>query len=190
MPLSCGDLELEESGDYSWVIQSDFPEQDDHGQWNFVAHDADSGILFFTDTESVLFERSADELLTSRDGFRPCRQATTQGADADSLPEVPPPELYQHLQGTCWRKTNAFDVDRIPDQLVFGTDGNFEASYRNGTCRHGGIFTVAYRDLVQQIDENDCGRQQNARAFPQEGPELIEGVLSTTAENFSMGQVL
>jgi WD40 repeat protein len=177
LPPTCHSLTLLANGSYSWTAVSDYPERQDSGQWNFVARDRDSGTLFFSNGSSVLFRRNGGQLETSRDSLSPAEPMIVGDSLATSLTNVQAPELYQNLLGTCWSKTNSFDLHRIPDRLVFGEDGSYEVSYRNDACRHGGVFTVDGGGIVQLPDDNRCDLRGTSGYLPANFPEFLGDLL-------------
>jgi WD40 repeat protein len=160
LPATCDTVHLGRDGSFTWRAQSDVTERDESGRWSFESHDADSGILFFSTGSSVLFKRVAADLQTTRVPLVPV-SGGAPGPAAEIAP-VAPPHLYATLLGTCWKKTNDFDLHRRYENLVFGTDGAFDASYRGGQCRHGGVFAVDEGDLVVWPDANACDLRATA----------------------------
>jgi hypothetical protein len=176
---TCHRLALRPDGTFTWSAVSDYRERDDAGHWNFVARDDRSGTFRFSTGDSVLFSFRGDDLDTGRASFHPGGAvALTPDARADALPAIPPPTLEDQLAGTCWRKSNEFDLDRAPDGLAFG-DGVFSASYRGGVCAHGGVFAVDDGHLFTASDSNTCGPNGTAVTDVSSGdrPDFIDGLL-------------
>jgi hypothetical protein len=176
---TCHRLVLHPDGTFTWSAVSDYPERGDAGHWNFVARDDHSGTFRFSTGDSVLFSFRGDDLDTGRASFRPGGVVTLPpGARAEALPAVPPPDLESRLAGTCWRKSNEFDLDHAPEGLAFG-EGVFRAAYRGGACAHGGVFAVDDGHLLAASDGNTCG--QNGTSVAQVGsgerPDFIDDLL-------------
>jgi hypothetical protein len=177
VPFRCDRVSFRSDGSYTWTAWSDFSERDETGQWSFFAESATRGTLFFSSGSTDLFihDPSTGELETSRAVLRPGAMRAISGT-ADALPKLEPYGLYRGLLGSCWRKTNDFDDDHVPDEIVFGKTGWYRASYRRGECEHGGRFAIDARNVSQAVEGNDCALGSGGR-IPSVLPEVIDGLL-------------
>lgn len=181
---TCHRVSFKKNGSFSWVATSDVNERDDHGDWNFQAFDEQSGILFFSTGDSVLFQIRGGTLNTSRIGLAPDTDGTvaTDSGSASELPTVQPPAQYSELIGTCWKKTNDFDLYRVADRLTFSRAGFFDASYRAGQCEQTGPFAVDGGQLVAWSDKG-CDLRNSEYNLAPTGPVSISGDLLITLDS-------
>jgi hypothetical protein len=181
LPPTCNRLRFSADGTYWWRAESDYVERDQSGRWNFRARDGASGIVCLDDGSVVDFLLTEPGLRWTLLGvLSPDRVLEETGTRA-GLPSIEPAPLYVALTAHPWRKTNDFDLYREPTSFTLLRNGTLQASYRDGECEHGGVFSLIADELQPRSDPNTCdmrgGGTTAQLAAANEMPWIEEGVL-------------
>ncbi len=192
--VTCDSLMLSPSGRYSLRSSQHEPMRDDIGSWNFAAIDRTHGIVCLDGRSAapatvraetnlpsaIFFSLEQDSTLTfGRYRFAPA-DANPGTQDAAALPDVHVPEGFARLVGRTWRKTNAFDLFMAAEEIVFNNVGRFSATYRGGTCVHGGYISWDKDMLLAVSEANQCDTRGPTTAFiasPNAVPEFIDDMV-------------
>ena len=141
LPPTCNTIELDADGRYAWTAVSDVTERDQHGQWNFMARDTSSGIVCLDNGAVLAFQLFPQGLRLGELGLGASTPLTATGAREDLFPVQSDP-LFPELTAHEWVKTNNFDLGTNAQQFTLARDGTFAASYRDGACTHGGVWSI------------------------------------------------
>lgn len=161
-------LWLRRNGRYRWFEWHYDHGAESTGRWNFQWNPAGHGVILLAHKRvktgkshsAMAFEFRGDELF-----YRVCplsrgkeiRYGEKQLAmQSDNLPKLRPPELFEKLTASAWKKACPFDLYCEPDMVRFDRDGRFYASYRDGECSHGGFWSIAHSELHPVSDSNTC----------------------------------
>ena len=141
LPPTCNTIELDADGRYAWTAISDVVERDQHGQWNFTARDQSSGIVCLDNGAVLAFEMIAGGMRLGQLGLETGKPLTATGSREDLFPVLSDP-LFPALTAHEWVKTNNFNLGTDAQQFTLARDGTFTASYRDGACTHGGVWSI------------------------------------------------
>ena len=141
LPPTCNTIELDADGRYSWTAVSDVTERDQHGQWNFTARDQSSGIVCLDNGAVLSFELISGGMRLGELGLEVGTPLTAAGSREDLFPVLSDP-LFPELTAHEWVKTNNFNLGTDAQQFTLARDGTFIASYRDGACTHGGVWSI------------------------------------------------
>jgi hypothetical protein len=189
---TCHRLELRADGSYAWTAISDYTERDDAGTWNFRARSDRDGLVCLSDG-SVMNFRVEDGSMTFGPFVFAAGAALTDSGDRDALPHVRASDLYMSLSERAWIKTNHFDLLARPDAFSLRRDGTLWASYRAGSCEHGGVWSLDHGDiadagsatLTEITDPHTCdARREPTTAIVgawNDRPVIDDGVLMRAA---------
>jgi len=163
LPPTCNTIELDASGQYSWMAISDVVERNQHGQWNFTARDQSSGIVCLDNGAVLSFELITGGLRLGELGLETGMPLTGTGSREDLFPVLSDP-LFPALTAHEWVKTNNFNLGTDAQQFTLARDGTFTASYRDGACTHGGVWSIditprttgAVPQLFPSSEPNTC----------------------------------
>ena len=82
-----------------------------------------------------------------------------------------------------WRKSDDFDLLMLPDLIIFKSDGRLFASYRGGSCTHGGFWSLDYQSksssptLTTMSDLNLCDSRGYSASVPTDEVKFQNGLL-------------
>lgn len=139
--------------------------------------------LVYVDSGSTTYAFSLTSNLLAMGGEHFGRGVATGASINSAPPPLNPPALLCTLTATSWKKSNPFDDFRRPENLRFGADGTFAASYRGGSCTHLGSYSILENATLRPISErNDCGLGEGGRFSAtlvdwQVVPVVVDGTL-------------
>jgi hypothetical protein len=160
-------------GTFKWNVISDYPAVGD-GLWNLRKLSEDEGLLFLLwqngvpagaanlgRNRYVLHFRFIDRkrLSLAGDVLEPVKLSTGDGVPKSTkLPDIIKATDFRDYFGMAarsWAKADATDNDFIPDSYTLKEDGTFIARYRNGSCQHGGRWSLT-EHLLFEMEPNNC----------------------------------
>lgn len=187
LPGTCNHMKLSADGSFEWTAISDVVERDQRGVWNFSARTETEGIVCL-DTGAVLpFKLENGALSIGRLGGLTPGQPLAGTGSRDDLWRVLSDPIYASISAHPWTKTNNFDLFMEAQDFTLARDGTYQASYRDGTCTHGGTWGIdleprsmgAVPVLIDIPDGNNCDLRggTNAQLPSVDVPRIDQGRL-------------
>ena len=177
-------LALRTTGEYRYIQASDYLKLDDRGEWNFQSTGPNTGLLCFSNGAVLSFERQGRQLRVLQDVWQPGSKSFWMSDEEDSdapalsrgeLPKVFASEAYTAATAHPWRKANDFDTSSTASELLFRRDGTFEATYRDGNCKHGGRWGLYGEWFISASEPNTCNARTGDDGFIPRGPLYLSG---------------